>query len=176
MVLPQLTQAEEDERWNYEAILSQLSRVYDNPNKVQEAEDRLYALKQGSDSAPVYIAKFERVLYEARGQDWPDVNKIAAFRNGLSSSIRSRLAQQLSLPRDYSKFVRVVQQLSGHSVAPPPPPPSASTNHQSRPSYTPASSSRPPHIVQRSEPINLTRWKKAVRTSATPGSVSGNTA
>jgi len=69
MVLPQLGQAEEDKDWNYKAILSQLSRVYDNPNKVQEAEDRLYALKQGSDSALVYIAKFERVLYEARGQD-----------------------------------------------------------------------------------------------------------
>jgi hypothetical protein len=98
----------------------------------------------------MYIAKFERVLYEARGQDWPDVNKISAFRNGLASSIRSRLAQQLSLPRDYSKFVRVVQQLSGHSVALP----SSSANHQPRPSYTPASS-RPMHIVQRGEPMDL---------------------
>jgi hypothetical protein len=44
-------------------------RVYDNPNKVQEAEDKLYALKQGTDSLYVYIAKFEHVLYKARGQD-----------------------------------------------------------------------------------------------------------
>ena len=67
MVLPQLSQAEEDESWDPQSILTQLSRVYDNPNKVQEAEDRLYTLKQGTDSAPTYIAKFERVLYEARG-------------------------------------------------------------------------------------------------------------
>ena len=100
MVLPQLHQA---------------VRVYDNPNKVQEAEDKLLALKQGTDSIPAYVAKFERVLYEARGQNWPDVNKISTFRNGLSSTIRSRLAQQLNLPRKYPDFVRVVQQLAGRT-------------------------------------------------------------
>jgi hypothetical protein len=54
--------------------------VYDNPNKVQEAEDKLLALKQGSDnSVAAYIAWFECVLYEACGQDWPDANKISVF-------------------------------------------------------------------------------------------------
>ncbi|KAL5331403.1 hypothetical protein ACEPPN_000933 [Leptodophora sp. 'Broadleaf-Isolate-01'] len=61
------------------------------------------------------MAKFERVLYEARGQDWPDVNKISAFRNGLNTTLRNRLAQQLNLPRRYSDFVRIVQQLAGRS-------------------------------------------------------------
>jgi hypothetical protein len=115
MVLPQLGHAEDAQEWDYKTILSQLARVYDNPNKVQEAEDKLFALKQGTDSIPVYIAKFERVLYEARGQDWPDVNKISTFRNGLSSTLRSRLAQQLNLPRTYAAFTRVVQQLAGRS-------------------------------------------------------------
>jgi hypothetical protein len=41
MVLPQLSQAEESQSWSYMTILDQLSRVYDNPNKVQEAEDKL---------------------------------------------------------------------------------------------------------------------------------------
>ena len=44
-------------------------RVYDNPNKVQEAEDKLYALKQDTDFLYAYIAKFEHILYKARGQD-----------------------------------------------------------------------------------------------------------
>ncbi len=48
-----------------------------------EAEDKLYALKQGTDSLSTFITKFERIFYEARGQDWPDVNKISAFRQGL---------------------------------------------------------------------------------------------
>jgi len=115
MVLPQLGHAEEAKLWDYNTILDQLTRVYDNPNKVQEAEDKLLALKQGTDSLHAYIAKFERVLYEARGQNWPDVNKISTFRNGLSSTIRGRLSQQLNLPRTYSEFVRVVQQLAGRS-------------------------------------------------------------
>jgi len=114
MVLPQLSQADETSH-DYNTILDQLIRVYDNPNKVQEAEDKLYALKQGTDSLHAYIAKFERILYEARGQDWPDVNKISTFRNGLNSMLRNRLAQQLNLPRQYPNFIRIVQQLAGRS-------------------------------------------------------------
>jgi hypothetical protein len=34
MVLPQLSQAEDLETWEYNTILAQLSRVYDNPSKV----------------------------------------------------------------------------------------------------------------------------------------------
>ncbi|SRR6266487_1860073 len=119
MVLPQLSHAESAQQWDYNSILDQLTRVYDNPNKQQEAEDRLYALKQGNDSLPAYIAKFERTLYEADGQSWPDVNKISSFRNGLNSAIRSRLAQQLVLPRAYADFLRTVQQLATRAAAPP---------------------------------------------------------
>ena len=107
MVLPQLSQADETS-YDYHTILDQLIRVYDNPNKVQEAENKLYVLKQGTDSLHIYTTKFERVLYEARGQDWPDINKISAFRNGLNSTLRNRLAQQLNLLNKYSDFVRIV--------------------------------------------------------------------
>jgi hypothetical protein len=117
MVLPQLSEAQRAGIWDYNSILKQLSRVYDNPNKVQEAEDRLLSLKQGTDSIPAFIAKFERVLFEARGQAWQDVNKISSFRNGLNSTIRGRLAQQLNLPRNYPAFVKVVQQLAGRSLS-----------------------------------------------------------
>ena len=60
MVLPQLSQAEALNVWDYTTILNQLTRVYDNPNKVQEAEDKLLSLKQGTDSVPAYVAKFTR--------------------------------------------------------------------------------------------------------------------
>jgi hypothetical protein len=116
MVLPQLSRAEDDSAYDYNTILEQLARVYDNPNKVQEAEDKLFSLKQNTDALHAYMAKFERILYEAHGQDWPDVNKISTFRNGLNSTLRNRLAQQLNLPRKYSEFVRIVQQLAGRST------------------------------------------------------------
>ena len=126
MVLPQLYQAEESQVWNYITILDQLTRV----NKVQEAEDKLLAIKQGTDSIPAYVAKFERVLYEARGQDWPDVNKISTFWNGLNSVIRNRLAQQLNPPRKYPDFVLVVQQLAGQTSQAPTSGSNGSGNHQ----------------------------------------------
>lgn len=124
MVLPQLATARDTGVHDYNTILDQLRRVYDNPNKVQEAEDRLLSIKQGEDSLPTYIAKFERILYEAKGQDWPDVTKISTFRKGLNNQLRNRLTQQLNLPRTYVEFLRVVQQLAGYSFAP-----SASTTH-----------------------------------------------
>ncbi|PMD19346.1 hypothetical protein NA56DRAFT_575603, partial [Hyaloscypha hepaticicola] len=57
-----------------------------------EAEDKLFQLKQGTDSLPVFITKFEQTLYEAGGQSWPDINKISSFRNSLNSALRNRLA------------------------------------------------------------------------------------
>lgn len=115
MVLPQLNYAEDNADWDYQMILDQLTRVYDNPNKIQEAEDRLLSLKQGDDNLTTYVAKFERILYEARSQTWPDAVKISTFRRGLGPTIKNRLIQQLNLPTDYPGFLRVVQQLAGHS-------------------------------------------------------------
>jgi hypothetical protein len=134
IVLPQLARAEEDEVWSYQSILDQLSRAYDNPNKTQEAEERLHRIDQGSDPVPTYILRFERQLYEARGHKWSDDRKIAAFRYGLSTTIKNRLATQLELPTKYSKFLRVVQQLSSRSAAPSTLPSAHAQHHVSRPS------------------------------------------
>jgi hypothetical protein len=79
MVLSQLSQAEEHSSHNYNTILDQLIQVYNNLNKVQEAEDKLLDMRQGTDSLHAYMAKFEHVLYKAQGQDWPDINKISTF-------------------------------------------------------------------------------------------------
>ena len=116
-VLPQLAVAEASQSWDFETILSQLSRIYDNPNKTQEAGKKLLALKQGTDSIPYYIGKFETKLYEAAAQNWPDAQKILVFRNGLSHAIQDRLDQQINLPSDYPGFLRVVQQLSSRHSA-----------------------------------------------------------
>lgn len=133
LVLPQLSYAEDTNTWDYNTILNQLSLVYDNPNKVQEAEDHLLALKQDSgESLAAYIAKFERILYEAKGKDWPDVTKISVFRKGLNSTLRGRLNQQLNLPKSYVEFLRVVQQLGSHSFSSTPI--NGSSNSHSHPS------------------------------------------
>jgi hypothetical protein len=92
IVLPQLRAAKETHLWDYHTILDQLTRVYDSPNKVQEAEDKLFELKQGNTEAiPAYTSRFERMLYEAQGQKWSEDRKIATYRQGLISSIRKAL-------------------------------------------------------------------------------------
>ena len=113
MVLPQLAGAELQEIWYYHTVLSQLSRVYENPNQRQEAEDTLHRLRQ-NDKEPIasYVAKFERLLYEAEAQDWPDTVKISTLRTGLSQPTRKALSTQLSVPTSYTGFLRVIQQLS----------------------------------------------------------------
>jgi hypothetical protein len=112
-ILPQLNTA----TYDYNTILDQLSCVYNNPNKIQEAEDRLTTIKQGTDSLYTYIAHFERTLYEAHSQQWPESNKITYFRQGLSSILKNRLNQQLSLPCKYDDYVRIIQQLATTATA-----------------------------------------------------------
>jgi Retrotransposon gag protein len=93
-VLPQLAAAEEAQYWSHQTILDQLARALDNPNKTQEAVDRLYRIKQSSgESIPNYIAKFKRLLYKAKGHNWDDNRKITAFRFGLNFTIKNKLAQ-----------------------------------------------------------------------------------
>ncbi len=78
--------------------------------------DRLHRIEQSSgESIPNYIAKFERLLYEAKGHNWDDDRKISAFRFRLNATIKNRLAQQLELPSTYPKFLQAVQKLSSRS-------------------------------------------------------------
>ena len=67
VVLPQLAIAKEEESWDFCTILEQLKWVYDTPNKIEDAMDHLHNIYQGSDSITQYIARFERMLWEARG-------------------------------------------------------------------------------------------------------------
>lgn len=113
-MLPQLRAAKETQAWDYHTILNQLTRVYDSPNKVQEAEDKLFELKQGNTEAiPAYTSRFERMLYEAQGQKWSEDRKIATYRQGLIPSIRKALRSQLDPPQDYPSYARMVLRLIG---------------------------------------------------------------
>jgi hypothetical protein len=70
-----------------------LARAFNNPNKTQEAINKLYRIKQSfSESIPNYIAKFKRLLYKAKGHNWDDDRKIIAFRFGLNFTIKNKLA------------------------------------------------------------------------------------
>jgi len=117
MVLPQLAEAETQGVWDYNTILDQLARVFENPNQKQEAEDALHNIRQADkESLPSYIAKFERLVYEAGAQAWPDSIKISTLRNGLNLSTRRALSTQLSIPASYNAFLQMIQRLSRRQV------------------------------------------------------------
>lgn len=116
LVLPQLDYADAQNEWDYTTILTQLERIYYNPTKAEDAEEKLSEVRQGTNSLPVYVAAFERTLYEAKALDWPDATKISQFKKGLNSTLSNRLRMQLGLPRKYNDFVTVVQKLAGRST------------------------------------------------------------
>jgi hypothetical protein len=160
-VLPQLATAEEAQYWSYQTILDQLARALDNPNKTQEAVDRLHRIEQSSgESIPNYIAKFERLLYEAKGHNWDDDRKISAFRFGLNATIKNRLAQQLELPSTYPKFLQAVQKLSSRSgtiLAPAAPSGPSNTLQQYR-------QSNPPVATRYSDPMDVSQMDIGLNT------------
>ena len=84
LALPLLDTAESTQAWDHEAIFSLLERVHHNPYVQQEARDKLTHIRQGEEGLSAYIARFERLLYEAGAKDsWPDDIKISTFTNGL---------------------------------------------------------------------------------------------
>lgn len=90
--MPQLSQAEDSKIYNPQEIISQLARLYDDPHKVREAEDKLQVLKMGdSDHLSAFLAKFERLLYTAKANKWGDNTKIAILRRALNRSVRNKL-------------------------------------------------------------------------------------
>ena len=71
-VLPQVKNANEAQQWDYNSVLDELVRVYDNTNKreeTEEAEGSLYPLRQGNDSLPLNNSLKNRVADDCTGWD-----------------------------------------------------------------------------------------------------------
>jgi TolA-binding protein len=116
LVSPQLQAAQDNEDYDPQELLKQLARLHDDPNKVRDAEDKLQSLKQEEDHLATFLAKFERLLYKAKANTWPDNTKIALLRRGLNKSARARLDTQIIVPEDYEGFVALLQKLSGRQT------------------------------------------------------------
>ena len=74
-------------------------------------------MRQGTDSLPAYLAKFERTLFEAAANDCPDSAKISTLRAGLNEGLKKKLEVQLILPTTYGDFVKALHQLFGYGKA-----------------------------------------------------------
>lgn len=118
LVLAFVRKTQEDGDWKPLALLDYLERIYDDPNKAKKAGQRLIELRQGTMSMAAYLPQFERTMFEAGAESWPDSAKITTLVGGLNKYTRQRIDGQLSLPTDYNGFVRILQTLGnqfGHS-------------------------------------------------------------
>jgi len=114
LVLPFVRQAQRNEDWKPLALLEHLQRIYDDPNKAKKAGQRLIELRQGTMGIGTYLPQFEKVLFEAGADAWPDNAKITTLVSGLNRDSRQRINGQLSLPADYNGFVRMLQTLGNY--------------------------------------------------------------
>jgi hypothetical protein len=104
-------QSQVDEDWKPLALLDHLERIYNDPHKAKKAGQRLIELRQGAAPVVVYIPQFERMMFEAGANSWPDDAKITTLVGGLNKYTRQRIDGQLTLPTEYNDFVRMLQTL-----------------------------------------------------------------
>lgn len=100
-----------DEEWSPESLVNHLRRTYDDPNKKKKAGQSLIKLSQGGTNVVVYIPQFEKVLFEAGADNWPDDAKITTLVSGLNKWTRQRIDSQATIPTTYDTFVRMLQTL-----------------------------------------------------------------
>jgi hypothetical protein len=104
--------AEDTQVWNPEDIFSFFQRLCHNPREQQEATQRFIAISQRDDeSLTAYLARFERLSYEAQTLSWPDTSRITTLHRGLRSTLRHALESKndslFTLP--YDDYITLVQ-------------------------------------------------------------------
>lgn len=114
LVLAFMRKAEREGAQDPFALIQYLERIYDDPNKARKAGQRLREMEQGSMSLATYLPRFERTLFEAGAEAWPDDAKITTLVGGLSKEAKQRLDGQLTLPTEYDAFIRMLLTLDGH--------------------------------------------------------------
>ncbi|KAI0568465.1 hypothetical protein Alg130_12109, partial [Pyrenophora tritici-repentis] len=87
-------QAEENNTWDVEDIFSFFQRLCHNPREQQEAIQRFSLVRQRDEESLIaYLARFERLAYEAGASTWPDTSRISVLHRGLRSSLRQSLEE-----------------------------------------------------------------------------------
>ncbi|KAI0568424.1 hypothetical protein Alg130_12130, partial [Pyrenophora tritici-repentis] len=105
-------------------IFSFFQRLCHNPREQQEAIQRFSLVRQRDEESLIaYLARFERLAYEAGASTWPDTSRISVLHRGLRSSLRQSLEESndslFTIP--YDEYVELVQSLDRRSRRPQPP-------------------------------------------------------
>ena len=110
--------AEEAQCWDPETIFSFFQRLCHNPRENQEAVQRFTSVRQRDEESLVaYLARFERLTYEANATTWPDVTRVTTLHRGLRTTLRQTLENSndalFDLP--YDNYIKLVQRTNRYN-------------------------------------------------------------
>lgn len=108
-----LRQTSEDaQSWDPDTIFSFFQRLCHNPREQQEAVQRFSLVRQRDDESLVaFLARFERLSFEAKASSWPSVSRVSALHRGLRQSLRQHLEESHDslFELSYDDYVELVQ-------------------------------------------------------------------
>jgi hypothetical protein len=96
-------------------FINYLERNYSNQNLSFKATSSLRKLCQPDDQKfSIFLPKFERLIAEANGSDWPDLAKITFLEGALNEQLASRLVTA-TLPTDYAGWIAEVSRIASRA-------------------------------------------------------------
>lgn len=113
--------AEDSQDWDPEDIFSFFQRLCHNPREQQEAIQRFSSVRQRDEESLIaYLARFERLTYEAGASSWPDVSRVTALHRGLRPSLRQSIEESTDslFELSYAEYVELVQSIDRRSRRP----------------------------------------------------------
>lgn len=104
--------AEDNQIWDPEVIFSFFQRLCYNPRELQEAIQRFSSVQQRDDESLVaYLARFERLSYEANMNSWLDISRVTTLHRGLRPNLRRNLedSNDSLFSLLYDEYIELVQ-------------------------------------------------------------------
>ncbi|KAK7178761.1 pol-like protein, partial [Paraphaeosphaeria sporulosa] len=105
-------QSEDTQSWDLEDIFSFFQRLYHNPREQQEAIQRFSLVRQREDESLIaYLARFERLAFEAKATTWPNVSWVTTLHQGLRPTLRQFLEESNDsiFGLQYPEYVELIQ-------------------------------------------------------------------
>ena len=97
-----------------EDFIEFLDRLYLDSTRISRANTELHSMKMKEHQRwSDYFAAWSNKLTEARGDFWPDDNKISMLQNGLNKKLTMALAGNHMLPDDdFNEWIRIVNKVA----------------------------------------------------------------
>lgn len=104
--------AEDNQSWDPEIIFSFFQRLCYNPREQQEAIQRFASIQQREEESLIaYLARFERLAYEADATLWPDKSRVTTLHRGLRPILRQTLenSSDALFSFSYDEYIELLQ-------------------------------------------------------------------